>query len=134
MTTQDYTGHGSDFADVDALFAGLLAELPWLGAEDAHLARMGLHELQVNIRTLAFHGDPGDIDVCATVTPHAVTVILEDAGDDIDPASDLTPRHTGGGTHGIPILDQAFDQVTYLHGLGRNRWILRRFAPPGATL
>ncbi len=121
MTTQDYTEHaGSDFDEIDARFAELLAELPWLGAEDAHLARTGLHELQVNIRTLAFHGEAGDIDVCATVTPHAVTVIVEDAGADLDAA-------------GLPILDEAFDQVSYARALGVNRWILRRFAPSTTT-
>lgn len=131
MTTQDYTDHaGSNFADTDAAFAELLAEVDWLGAEETRLARQGLRELRRNLRTYAFQGTPCDIDISATVTPSAVTVVLEDSGPEVlGVERDGHADPAGCGDHRLRVLDWAYDQVTYSRALGRNRWILRRFAP-----
>lgn len=135
MTTQDYTDHaGSDFAATDAAFAELLAELDWLSAEEVRLARQGLRELRRNLRTYAFQGRPWDIDISATVTPSGVTVVLEDSGPEVPGVSrDGRADPAGSGDHRLRVLDWAYDQVTYNRSLGRNRWILRRFAPQAAS-
>jgi hypothetical protein len=131
MTTQDYTDHaGSNFADTDAAFAELLAEFDWLGPEATRLARQGLRELRRNLRAYVFQGRPCDIDISATVTPSAVTVVLEDSGPEVLGVERGGHADPGGwGDHRVRVLDWAYDQVTYTRALGRNRWILRRFAP-----
>jgi anti-sigma regulatory factor (Ser/Thr protein kinase) len=135
MTTRDYIDHaGSNFADTDECFADLLAELDWLGAENARLARQALRELRRNLRTYTFGGQQVDIDISATVTAAGVTVILEDSGPEVlGVVRAGRPDPAGSGDHRLRILDQAYDQVIYSRDLGRNRWTLRRFAQPATA-
>ena len=132
MTTRDYTDHaGSSFADTDACFADLLAELDWLGGAVARLPRRGLSELRRTLRTYAFGGRPVDIDISATVTADGVTVVLEDSGPEVlGVVRAGRPDPAGSGDHRLRVLDQAYDLGTYSREFGRNRWTLRRFAQP----
>jgi anti-sigma regulatory factor (Ser/Thr protein kinase) len=135
MTTQDFTDHAdSDFADIDARFAELLAELDWLGPEGTRLARLGLRNLRRNLRTYTFPDLPVDIVISATATSSGVTVVLEDSGPEVRGVERAgRPDPAGCGDHRLRILDQAFDQITYDRLLDRNRWVLRRFADPAAS-
>lgn len=123
MTTLDYTSRsGTDLADTDARFAELLSRTPWLGAYEAFQTRTGLQHLLADIRTRAFSGEAGDIDISTTASSTLVTVILEDSGTALG-----LPQPQAGAP--VPAaVGQAFDEVTYGRVLGRNRWILRRFA------
>lgn len=124
MTTQDYTTRtATDLSDTDARFADLISGIDWLGDDGASLARLGLHQLLADIRTYAYRGEPGEIDVSVTATSTGVTVILEESG-----------IPTLSAVDGPPILAQAFDEVTHERVLGRNRWILRKFRQPAHAL
>lgn len=132
MRLHDYlTGEGFDFAATDARFAELLTSAGWLGADAAYLARLGLHELLVNVRTHAYRSGPGDIEVGATVTPEGVTLTVTDWGaelPDVQPEPMPDPSDSGG--YGLAIIDRAFSEVIYRRVMGRNLWTLMIHSQP----
>jgi len=132
MRLHDYiTGDTFDFAATDARLAELLTGADWLGAEGAYLARVGVHELLVNIRTHAYGSGPGDIELGATVTPEGVTVTVTDWGaelPDVQPEPLSDPSESGG--YGLAIMDRAFSEVIYRRAMGRNLWTLMVHAQP----
>lgn len=130
MRLHDYlTGNGVDFAATDARLAALLSGLDWLDPDAAYLVRVGVHELMVNVRTHAYAGGAGDIEVGATATADGVTVTLTDWGAEMP---DLQPRPlpyvSESGGYGLAIVDRAFDEVSYRRVGGRNQWVLARHA------
>lgn len=119
-------GAGLDFADPDAEFARLLDAVRWLTDHQAHRARLGLHELLVNIRSHAYEGGPGPIDVAMTATPGGLTVTVTDWGRELPsmPVPEL-PLLSEHGGYGLAIIHRAFDEVEYRRGTDQNRWTLR---------
>ena len=119
-------GNGLDFSDTDVRFADLLGTTArWLSEAGAHRARLGLHELLVNIRDHAYSGGPGPIDVGMTVTKAGLTVSVTDWGralGDVDVPE--TPAVSEWGGYGLSIIEGAFDEVEYRRGIGRNQWTL----------
>lgn len=121
------TGSGSDFAATDAKFASFLAEhAAWLGEIAAYRARLGLHELLVNIRKHAYAGADGSIEIGATVSATALTLTVIDWGTMLPKtvAPQLMPLLSAQGGYGLAIIDQAFSEVAYRRGPGRNEWLL----------
>lgn len=119
-------GTGVDFASVDEAFARLLhTSARWLDDDGAQRARLGLHELLVNIRDHAYHGGPGPIDVGMTVTPRGCTVTVTDWGHGFRGADmPALPVLSEWGGYGLAIIEGSFDEVAYQRGIGRNRWTL----------
>lgn len=135
MRLHDYiTGDGFNFAATDARLAELLSGADWLGAEGAYLARVGVHELLVNVRNHAYGRGPGDIELGATLTPEGVTITITDWGAelaDVQPNPPADPSESGG--YGLSIIDRAFTEVIYRRVMGRNLWTLtiHAHAEPG---
>lgn len=119
-------GNGLDFSDTDVRFAGLLGiTARWLSDEGAHRARLGLHELLVNIRDHAYCGGPGPIDVAITATPSGLTVSVTDWGRSLGQVDvPGTPKVSEWGGYGLSIIEGSFDDVEYRRGIGRNEWTL----------
>ena len=87
------SGSHIDFSDVDDRFGELLdSAAAWLDADGTRRARLGLHELLVNIRMHAYDGGDGPIDIGMTVTPGGFTVTTTDWGRAFDPPeAEVTP-------------------------------------------
>lgn len=119
-------GSGRDFSDTDTRFAALLdTAARWLSDEGAHRARLGLHELLVNIRDHAYCGGPGPIDIGITVTETGLTVSVTDWGHALgDVEVPEVPLVSEWGGYGLSIIDGAFDDVEYRRSIGRNQWTL----------
>ncbi|MEV8272368.1 ATP-binding protein [Microbacterium sp. NPDC077184] len=132
MRTHDFlVGDGVDFSRVDERMSGLLdRSARWLGHEDAHRARLGLHELLVNIRRHSYRGGTGPISVAMTASPAAVTVLVTDWGGTLpvgalpDASQGARPSLSGDGGYGLAIIDQVFSDVEYRRACGRNEWVL----------
>ncbi len=116
-----------DFSATDAHFSLLLAQADWLSPEAAATARRGLGEMLTNIRTHAYGGRPGDIEVGATVTSQGVTVTVTDWGAEF-PDMQPEPALTGADVRGLALIDRAFTEVIYRRVLGRNQWVLTIWA------
>lgn len=126
MRTHDFiVDRGLDFSGLDARMIGLLERsAEWLRGDDAHRARLGLHELLVNIRRHAYRGEGGPISVAMTASATGLTVLVTDWGG-ILPAPTRRPvglSATGG--YGLGIIEQAFSGVEYRRACGRNEWVL----------
>jgi anti-sigma regulatory factor (Ser/Thr protein kinase) len=127
MRTHHFLIDGSvDFSYVDDRMSRLIAHsAPWLGPDDAHRARLGLHELLVNIRRHAYRGEVGPISVSVTASAGGVTVLVTDWGFGLpDGPRRAMPRVSGSGGYGLGIIDRVFDRVDYRRASGRNEWVL----------
>jgi anti-sigma regulatory factor (Ser/Thr protein kinase) len=125
------TGGGFDFAAADEHFAAFLADnAAWLGAADAYRVRLGLHELLVNIRKHAYAGGEGAIEIGGTVSATALILTVTDWGTILptSAAPQMMPLLSAHGGYGLAIIDQAFSEVAYRRGAGRNEWLLTRSA------
>jgi anti-sigma regulatory factor (Ser/Thr protein kinase) len=95
-----------------------------LSADEAVHARLGLGEMLVNIRTHAYAGGAGDIEIGATATPDGVTVTLTDWGSEFPDVQPEPPLHGESPVRGLALIDRAFTEVIYRRVLGRNQWVL----------
>jgi anti-sigma regulatory factor (Ser/Thr protein kinase) len=123
------TDDGLDFSATDEHFTLLLSDVSWLSEDSAYLARLGLHELLVNIRNHAYGGGNGAIEVSATATEEGLTVSLTDWGvqmADVQPQP--LPHSSDSGGYGLGIIDRAYSEVIYRRVMGRNQWVLRLYA------
>lgn len=127
MRTHDYLIDGSvDFSYLDERMSRLIERCaPWLGGDDAHRARLGLHELLVNIRRHAYRGEVGPISVSMTASAGGVTVLVTDWGCGFpDVSRSAMPRVSEKGGYGLGIIHRVFDEVHYRRASGRNEWVL----------
>lgn len=127
MRTHDYLiGGGVDFSYLDARLAALLSRsAPWLDGDDARRARLGLHELLVNIRRHAYGGAIGPISVGMTASPGGVTVMVTDWGMSLPEVQRrVLPETSDRGGYGLGIIDRVFSEVDYRRAAGRNEWVL----------
>ncbi|MCA0295035.1 MAG: ATP-binding protein [Actinobacteria bacterium] len=130
MRMHDYlTDGGLDFSATDQAFAALVDGIAWLEPDQAYLTRLALHELLVNVRTHAYGGGPGAIEIGATATEEALTVTTTDWGAELpDVQPQPLPHHSEEGGYGLAIIDKAFTEVAYRRVMGRNRWVLTLWA------
>lgn len=127
MRTHDYLIDGGlDFSYLDERLTGLLSRsAPWLNGDDARRARLGLHELLVNIRRHAYNGAIGPISVGMTASPGGVTVMVTDWGSSLpDVQRRVLPTMSEQGGYGLGIIDRVFSEVEYRRASGRNEWVL----------
>ncbi len=100
----------------------------WLSADERMAARLGLHELLVNVARHAYLNGEGDIDVEIYVTPDAVAVNVVDGG--VPWAGSLNrelPTRPSTSGYGIPIILAAYDDARYCRSANRNHWSLRLY-------
>jgi anti-sigma regulatory factor (Ser/Thr protein kinase) len=130
MRMHDYlTDAGLDFSATDAQFAALLSGVAWLDETSAYLARLGLHELLVNVRNHAYGGGEGAIEISAIVTDEGLTVSLTDWGVEMpDVQPQPLPHSSDSGGYGLGIIDRGYTEVIYRRVMGRNQWVLRLYA------
>ncbi len=126
-------GEGLDFAGSDIQLSRLLAGVQWPAADDVGRARLGLHELLVNIRTHAYNGGPGAIDIGMTATSTGLTITVTDWGRRMGAVERRHMPHLSAGGYGLAIIDGCFDDVTYRRRSGRNTWTLRIHRPEDAA-
>lgn len=127
MRTHDFLVDGGvDFSRLDSRMIGLLERsASWLEGDDAHRARLGVHELLVNIRRHAYRGGDGPISVAMTASRTGLTVMVTDWGVSLPVDLDRSPpRLSSHGGYGLAIIDQAFSDVEYRRACGRNEWVL----------
>lgn len=127
MRTHDYLIDDSvDFSRVDERTSLLIERsLPWLGGDDSHRVRLGLHELLVNIRRHAYRGEVGPISVSMTTSAGGLCVMVTDWGCGLPDLPDgATPRVSEVGGYGLAIIHRVFDEVDYRRAWGRNEWVL----------
>jgi len=127
VRTHDFLVEGGlDFSGTDARMGELLARsATWLEGDGAHRARLGLHELLVNIRRHAYRGADGPISVTMTASAVGVTVQVTDWGATLPAILDRPhPRLSERGGYGLGIIDQVYSCVEYRRADGRNEWIL----------
>lgn len=127
MRTHDYLIDGGvDFSYLDGRASRLIERsAPWLGGDDAHRVRLGLHELLVNIRRHAYRGEVGPISISMTASDGGVTVLVTDWGCGLpDAPRGAMPRVSGTGGYGLGIIHGVFDEVHYQRASGRNEWVL----------
>jgi anti-sigma regulatory factor (Ser/Thr protein kinase) len=127
VRTHDFlVDDGVDFSRLDSRMIGLLERsASWLEGDDAHRARLGVHELLVNIRRHAYRGESGPISVAMTASPTGLTVLVTDWGATLpEEVKRPAPRLSGKGGYGLGIIDQAFSEVEYRRACGRNEWVL----------
>jgi anti-sigma regulatory factor (Ser/Thr protein kinase) len=127
MRTHDFlVDDGVDFSQMDSRLVRLLQRsATWLEGDDAHRARLGLHELLVNIRRHAYRDEQGPISVAMTASPAGLTVLVTDWGTTLPADLDRpAPRLSGQGGYGLGIIDQAYGDVEYRRACGRNEWVL----------
>lgn len=127
MRTHDYLIDGGlDFSYLDERLTGLLSRsAPWLDGDDARRARLGLHELLVNIRRHAYNGAIGPISVGMTASPGGVTVMVTDWGSGLPEVQRrVLPTMSDQGGYGLGIIDRVFSEVEYRRASGRNEWVL----------
>lgn len=132
MRAHDYLIDGGlDFSELDGRIAAMLdRSVSWLGPDDVRRARLGLHELLVNIRRHAYGGGAGPISIGLTTTTLGVTITATDWGTPLT-ATDRPslPRLSETGGYGMTIIDSVFNEVEYVRISGRNEWVLFLFAP-----
>lgn len=127
MRTHDYLIDGGlDFSYLDERLTTLLTRsAPWLDGDDARRARLGLHELLVNIRRHAYNGAIGPISVGMTASPGGVTVMVTDWGSGLPEVQRrVLPTVSDHGGYGLGIIDRVFSEVEYRRASGRNEWVL----------
>ncbi|MDX2026135.1 ATP-binding protein [Microcella sp.] len=127
MRTHDYLIDGGlDFSYLDERLTTLLSRsAPWLDGDDARRARLGLHELLVNIRRHAYNGAIGPISVGMTASPGGVTVMVTDWGSGLPEVQRrVLPTVSDHGGYGLGIIDRVFSEVEYRRASGRNEWVL----------
>ena len=127
MRTHDYLIDGGlDFSYLDERLTALLSRsAPWLDGDDARRARLGLHELLVNIRRHAYNGAIGPISVGMTASPGGVTVMVTDWGSGLPEVQRrVLPTMSDQGGYGLGIIDRVFSEVEYRRASGRNEWVL----------
>lgn len=127
MRTHDYLIDGGlDFSYLDERLTALLSRsAPWLDGDDARRARLGLHELLVNIRRHAYNGAIGPISVGMTASPGGVTVMVTDWGSGLPEVQRrVLPTVSDHGGYGLGIIDRVFSEVEYRRASGRNEWVL----------
>lgn len=127
MRTHDYLIDGGlDFSYLDERLTALLSRsAPWLNGDDARRARLGLHELLVNIRRHAYNGAIGPISVGMTASPGGVTVMVTDWGSGLPEVQRrVLPTMSDQGGYGLGIIDRVFSEVEYRRASGRNEWVL----------
>ncbi len=127
MRTHDYLIDGGlDFSYLDERLTTLICRsAPWLDGDDARRARLGLHELLVNIRRHAYNGSIGPISVGMTASPSGVTVLVTDWGSGLpDVQRRVLPTLSDEGGYGLGIIDRVFSEVEYRRASGRNEWVL----------
>lgn len=127
MRTHDYLIDGGlDFSYLDERLTALLSRsAPWLNGDDARRARLGLHELLVNIRRHAYNGAIGPISVGMTASPGGVTVMVTDWGSGLPEVQRrVLPTVSDHGGYGLGIIDRVFSEVEYRRAAGRNEWVL----------
>ncbi|MBA4247302.1 MAG: hypothetical protein C0444_03290 [Microbacterium sp.] len=127
MRTHDYLIDGGlDFSYLDERLTTLLSRsAPWLNGDDARRARLGLHELLVNIRRHAYNGAIGPISVGMTASPGGVTVMVTDWGSGLPEVQRrVLPTMSDQGGYGLGIIDRVFSEVEYRRASGRNEWVL----------
>lgn len=117
---------GVDFSHLDERLTALLTlSAPWLAGDDARRARLGLHELLVNIRRHAYSGADGPISVGMTTSNSSVTVLVADWGTQLPEVERRTlPTVSDAGGYGLEIIERVFSEVNYRRDAGRNEWIL----------
>lgn len=127
MRTHDYLIDGGlDFSYLDGRLTALLARsAPWLSGDDARRARLGLHELLVNIRRHAYNGSIGPISVNMTASSAGITVLVTDWGSGLPEVERrVLPTLSDAGGYGLGIIDRVFSEVEYRRASGRNEWVL----------
>lgn len=125
-STVCYIEDGLNFADLDWRFSNLLATSAlWLEEDHAFRARLGLHELLVNIRQHAYEGNPGPIRVGIEVAPDSVVISVFDWGRPLGAFERrVLPATSDEGGYGMGIIDRVFSDVAYCRNTGRNEWTL----------
>jgi anti-sigma regulatory factor (Ser/Thr protein kinase) len=119
-------GTSFDLPNTDILLTDLLdSGASWLESDGLHRARLGLHELLVNIREHAYECGRGPIDVGMTVTPIGLTITVTDWGRRLDDFDVPQLPHLSEGGYGLVIIGGCFDDVAYHRGTGHNLWTLR---------
>lgn len=89
---------------------------------------LAVHELLVNIVNHAYNGQPGEIHLDIDLSPAALSVLIEDGGDNAFAAPeeikapDLNDLPESG--MGLFIIHQAFNTVDYTRLERGNRWRL----------
>ena len=126
-------GEGLGFAESDTQLSRLLDGVPWPGADDVGRARLGLHELLVNIRNHAYAGGSGAIDIGMTATSTGLTITVTDWGRRLGEVDRPHLPHLSEGGYGLTIIDGCFDDVAYRRRSGRNTWTLRIHSPEGVA-
>lgn len=127
MKTHDYLVDGGvDFSYLDDRLATLIAQsATWLAGDDALRARLGLHELLVNIRRHAYDGAIGPISVAMTASSNEVTLSVTDWGVGLPEVQRrVLPTMSDAGGYGLGIIDRVFSEVDYRRTAGRNEWVL----------
>jgi anti-sigma regulatory factor (Ser/Thr protein kinase) len=117
-------GDGVDFTESDNLLSRLLHDAGWTGTDEIGRARLGLHELLVNIRNHAYGGEPGAIDVGMTATGTGLTITVTDWGRRLGQVDAPELPHLSEGGYGLTIIDGCFDDVTYRRRIAHNKWTL----------
>jgi anti-sigma regulatory factor (Ser/Thr protein kinase) len=117
---------GVDFSGLDRQFTELIrTSAPWLVGDHALRAKLGLHELLVNIRRHAYDGKSGVINVGMTASRHGVTVMITDWGRELpDLQRRILPTISEDGGYGLGIIDRVFSEVDYRRTNDHNVWVV----------
>lgn len=121
------SGHPDELAAVDIALADLIEpSADWLTADERMAARLGLHELLVNVTRHAYPGCEGEIDIVVAVTLDSLAINVLDGG--VAWAASLQrefPDQPATSGYGIPIILAAYDDVRYCRSVNHNHWALR---------
>jgi anti-sigma regulatory factor (Ser/Thr protein kinase) len=119
-------GRGVDFRATDAQVTALARRCAtWLDDDAMHRMRLGLHELLVNIRTHAYRGSGGPIDLLISADDETFRIDVTDWGDWFEGViSKELPEFPATSGYGLPILMFGFDLVGHRRLSGRNWWSL----------
>ena len=129
MARYRISGSPDELAEIDAALKQVIEPGAfWLTPDERMAARLGLHELIVNVTRHAYLDCEGAIYVEVYVTPDAVAINVVDDG--APWAASLNrglpaPLATSG--YGIPIILAAYDDARYCRSAKRNHWSLRLY-------
>lgn len=117
---------GLDFSTIDERFVEFIIDAsPWLTGDHALRARLGLHELLVNVRRHAYEGRSGPINVGMTASERGLSILVTDWGFELPEVQRrILPTMSEDGGYGLGIIDRVFSDVVYTRLADRNTWLL----------
>ena len=128
------SGRPSEVAAIDAALAELIElHAGWLNSDERMAARLGLHELLINVTRHAYLGSGGVIDVEVFVTAESLAINVADSGRPCAASlSGELPERPSTSGYGIPIILATYDDARYCRSARRNHWALRLYRYPRA--